>query len=276
MPPCSAARLVATAGRWPGRSRRRRSPSWPPRDPAVVVRMASTGTPVRVLAPRGRPATPRAVRGRGRSRCRSLGDEAEDDVGLGHRLERCARVRRRRRRIFTPAGTLDGTPTADASAKVASSSRDLVPGSATVDHRSTSPVPPRAAGFPSTWIVPIGGTVRNRNGLRSKRNSLQWSCGSRSRHGAPHPHRAQGMTAVHDFLQVFGHGIPDDHKAEMREKFPMVRHPVVRIHRRPVGGCSTSTGSSCPTSRISTPTSRSPSSTGCVAPWTPSSSDRPV
>ena len=130
--------------------------------------------------------------------------------------------------------------------------------------------------IPETWTSASRGTVRNRNGLRSKRNSLQWSCGSRSRHGAPHPHRAQGMTAVHDFLQVFGHGIPDDHKAEMREKFPMVRHPVVRIHRRPVGGCSTSTGSSSPTSRISTPTSRSPSSTGCVAPRTPSSSDRPV
>ena len=38
------------------------------------------------------------------------------------------------------------------------------------------------------------------------------------------------MVAVHDFLQVFGHGIPPDQKAEMREKFPKVRHPVVRTH----------------------------------------------
>ncbi len=42
--------------------------------------------------------------------------------------------------------------------------------------------------------------------------------------------RIDGLTAVHDFIQVFGHSVADEQKAEMREKFPTVRHPVVRTH----------------------------------------------
>ncbi len=42
--------------------------------------------------------------------------------------------------------------------------------------------------------------------------------------------RVDGLYAIHDYSQVFGYGIPDDQKAEMREKYPLVRHPVVRTH----------------------------------------------
>jgi taurine dioxygenase len=44
--------------------------------------------------------------------------------------------------------------------------------------------------------------------------------------------RAQidGLVAVHDYAQVFGAVIPDDKRAEMREKYPLVEHPVVRTH----------------------------------------------
>lgn len=36
--------------------------------------------------------------------------------------------------------------------------------------------------------------------------------------------------AIHDYVQVFGHGIPDEQQAEMRAKYPTVRHPIVRTH----------------------------------------------
>lgn len=42
--------------------------------------------------------------------------------------------------------------------------------------------------------------------------------------------RIDGLFAIHDYSQVFGHGIADGQKAEMREKYPLVRHPVVRTH----------------------------------------------
>ena len=38
------------------------------------------------------------------------------------------------------------------------------------------------------------------------------------------------LVAVHDYTQVFGIVVPADKKAEMREKFPPVEHPVVRTH----------------------------------------------
>ena len=38
------------------------------------------------------------------------------------------------------------------------------------------------------------------------------------------------LLAVHDYSQVFGSFIPADKRAEMREKFPLVEHPVVRTH----------------------------------------------
>ncbi|MGE0309891.1 MAG: taurine dioxygenase [Acidimicrobiia bacterium] len=39
-----------------------------------------------------------------------------------------------------------------------------------------------------------------------------------------------GMTALHDFMPSFGPFIPKDKWAEMRERFPVVEHPVVRVH----------------------------------------------
>ncbi|MEX2292231.1 MAG: TauD/TfdA family dioxygenase [Acidimicrobiales bacterium] len=38
------------------------------------------------------------------------------------------------------------------------------------------------------------------------------------------------LKAIHDYSQVFGVVIADDQKAEMREKYPLVEHPVVRTH----------------------------------------------
>jgi len=42
--------------------------------------------------------------------------------------------------------------------------------------------------------------------------------------------RVEGLTAVHDFVQVFGHMIPPERKDEMRAKYPLVEHPVVCTH----------------------------------------------
>lgn len=42
--------------------------------------------------------------------------------------------------------------------------------------------------------------------------------------------RIDDMTAIHDFAYAFGHSVPDDKKAEMREAYPLVEHPVVRTH----------------------------------------------
>lgn len=39
-----------------------------------------------------------------------------------------------------------------------------------------------------------------------------------------------GLEAVHDFIQVFGHAIPEDQKPIMRERYPQVVHPVVCTH----------------------------------------------
>ncbi|MEQ1787521.1 MAG: TauD/TfdA family dioxygenase, partial [Acidimicrobiales bacterium] len=38
------------------------------------------------------------------------------------------------------------------------------------------------------------------------------------------------LRAEHDFSQVFGAVIPAEKKAEMREQYPLVEHPVVRTH----------------------------------------------
>lgn len=40
----------------------------------------------------------------------------------------------------------------------------------------------------------------------------------------------ENLDAVHDFVQVFGHAIPDDQKPAMRERYPQVVHPVVCTH----------------------------------------------
>ena len=46
--------------------------------------------------------------------------------------------------------------------------------------------------------------------------------------------RIEGMHAIHDYMLAFAAQVPDDKTAEMREKYPLVRHPVVRTH--PVTG----------------------------------------
>lgn len=38
------------------------------------------------------------------------------------------------------------------------------------------------------------------------------------------------LEAAHDYLLAFGNVVPDDKKAEMREQYPVVHHPVVRTH----------------------------------------------
>jgi alpha-ketoglutarate-dependent taurine dioxygenase len=42
--------------------------------------------------------------------------------------------------------------------------------------------------------------------------------------------RIDDLVAVHDYVQVFGHQLPGEAKAEMRAKYPPVEHPVVRTH----------------------------------------------
>jgi len=42
--------------------------------------------------------------------------------------------------------------------------------------------------------------------------------------------RIDGLVAVHDFSRVFGHSLDESARAEMRERFPLVEHPVVRTH----------------------------------------------
>jgi taurine dioxygenase len=46
--------------------------------------------------------------------------------------------------------------------------------------------------------------------------------------------RIEGLHAIHDYTLAFAGQVPDDQKAAMREKYPLVRHPVVRTH--PVTG----------------------------------------
>jgi alpha-ketoglutarate-dependent taurine dioxygenase len=38
------------------------------------------------------------------------------------------------------------------------------------------------------------------------------------------------LDAVHDYVQAFGHMIADDQRDAMRERYPLVRHPVVCTH----------------------------------------------
>jgi len=42
--------------------------------------------------------------------------------------------------------------------------------------------------------------------------------------------RIDGLVAVHDYTQAFGHQVAEEAKAEMRAKYPTVDHPVVRTH----------------------------------------------
>ena len=42
--------------------------------------------------------------------------------------------------------------------------------------------------------------------------------------------RLEGLDAAHDYTLAFGSFVDDTKKAEMREQFPVVHHPVVRTH----------------------------------------------
>jgi len=42
--------------------------------------------------------------------------------------------------------------------------------------------------------------------------------------------RIDGLTAVHDYVQAFGHQVAKAERAAMRAKYPTVEHPVVRTH----------------------------------------------
>ncbi|MDG2304236.1 MAG: TauD/TfdA family dioxygenase [Candidatus Binatia bacterium] len=42
--------------------------------------------------------------------------------------------------------------------------------------------------------------------------------------------KIDGMTAVHSYTRLFGGRLPEKERAEMREKYPDARHPVVRTH----------------------------------------------
>ncbi len=46
--------------------------------------------------------------------------------------------------------------------------------------------------------------------------------------------RVDDLFAIHDYMLAFEHQVPADKKDEMRKKYPLVRHPVVRTH--PVTG----------------------------------------
>jgi taurine dioxygenase len=42
--------------------------------------------------------------------------------------------------------------------------------------------------------------------------------------------RIDGLTAIHDYVQVFGHGVAEADRQRMRAQYPPARHPVVRTH----------------------------------------------
>jgi taurine dioxygenase len=39
-----------------------------------------------------------------------------------------------------------------------------------------------------------------------------------------------GLTASHDYMRTFGAGVPEEKREEVRAKYPIVHHPVVRTH----------------------------------------------
>ena len=38
----------------------------------------------------------------------------------------------------------------------------------------------------------------------------------------------EGLVAVHDYMRAFAHQVSEENKEQMRERFPVVEHPVVR------------------------------------------------
>ena len=62
--------------------------------------------------------------------------------------------------------------------------------------------------------------------------------------------RIDDLVAVHDFSRAFGHHLDDTAKAELREQYPVVEHPVVRTRTRS-SPAMPSTRSSAMTNRLS-------------------------
>ena len=68
-------------------------------------------------------------------------------------------------------------------------------------------------------IPPVGGdTCFSDTGAAYDRLSDEWK------------QRLDGLVAVHDYVKFFGARIEDSKKAEMRERYPLAYHPVVRTH----------------------------------------------
>ena len=68
-------------------------------------------------------------------------------------------------------------------------------------------------------IPPVGGdTCFSDTGAAYDRLSDEWK------------RRLDGLVAVHDYVKFFGARIEESKKAEMRERYPLAYHPVVRTH----------------------------------------------
>lgn len=68
-------------------------------------------------------------------------------------------------------------------------------------------------------LPPVGGdTCFSDTGEAYDRLSDEWKT------------RIDNLTAVHDYAKFFGRSIDEDKQAEMRAKFPVALHPVVRTH----------------------------------------------
>ncbi|MEM7413806.1 MAG: TauD/TfdA family dioxygenase [Myxococcota bacterium] len=68
-------------------------------------------------------------------------------------------------------------------------------------------------------IPPVGGDTCFANAvLAYERLQPEWK------------QRIEGLTASHDYMRVFGRRVPPEKQAAMREKYPVVHHPVVRTH----------------------------------------------
>ena len=88
-----------------------------------------------------------------------------------------------------------------------------------------------------TWReIPPLGTVLHAIEVPEVGGDTLWADMEAAYEGLPDDVKARidGAVAVHDFTQSFGAAMPPEKLAEQQEKFPAVRHPVVRTH--PVSG----------------------------------------
>ena len=68
-------------------------------------------------------------------------------------------------------------------------------------------------------IPPVGGDTCFANAvLAYERLSDEWKA------------RVDGLAASHDYMKVFGRRVPPEKREEMRAKYPVSHHPVVRTH----------------------------------------------